>query len=126
MRPSALHVKTIIWFWINIFPFAVACETFVQNPSELNLPVDNFPTRNDLHFCLCTGFQKAIAPKVCVDFCEPSVKVAFVDGRKGWHNKTSRSERLGDQPGGATCQATGPEKTDGSARGSWGLGLRKQ
>jgi len=31
--------------------------------------------------------------------------------------------RLSDQPGGATCQATRPEKTDGAARCSWGLGL---
>jgi len=31
--------------------------------------------------------------------------------------------RLGDQPSGATCGAAKPEKTDGSARGSWGLGL---
>jgi len=28
--------------------------------------------------------------------------------------------RLGDQPGGVTCKATGPEKTDVPARGSWG------
>jgi len=33
---------------------------------------------------------------------------------------------LSDQPGGVTRQAARPEKTDGSARGSWGLGLRKQ
>jgi protein-S-isoprenylcysteine O-methyltransferase Ste14 len=31
--------------------------------------------------------------------------------------------RLGDQPGGATRRAARPEKTDGSARGSWGLEL---
>jgi len=30
------------------------------------------------------------------------------------------------QPGGATRKATGPEKTDGSARFSWGSELRKQ
>jgi len=31
--------------------------------------------------------------------------------------------KLGDQPSGATRRAARPEKTDGSARGSWGLGL---
>jgi len=31
--------------------------------------------------------------------------------------------RLGDQPSGAIRRAAKPEKTDGSARGSWGLGL---
>jgi len=29
-------------------------------------------------------------------------------------------------PAGVTRSTTRPEKTDGSARGSWGLGLRKQ
>ncbi len=33
-----------------------------------------------------------IAPIVCVDFYEPSVKVAFVDGRKGQRNKICRPE----------------------------------
>jgi len=33
--------------------------------------------------------------------------------------------RLGDQPGGVTCKATGPEKTDVPARGSWGQGTAK-
>jgi hypothetical protein len=33
-----------------------------------------------------------VAPKVCVDFYERSVKVAPVDGRKGWHNKMSQSK----------------------------------
>jgi hypothetical protein len=70
--------------------------------------------------------MQAIAPIVCVDVFYFSVKVDCVDGRKGWHNKTSQSERLSDQPGGATCRVTGPEKTDGSARGSWGSELRKQ
>jgi len=42
----------------------------------------------------------------------------------GRHNNTEPTRsRLGDQPGGATRKATGPEKTDGSARGSWGLEL---
>jgi len=49
------------------------------------------------------------------------------DGRQGWHNNTEPVQsRLSDQQGGATRQATRPEKTDGSARGSWGLELRKQ
>src|ERR1039457_2374161 len=34
--------------------------------------------------------------------------------------------RLSDQLGGATRRAARPEKTDGSARGSWGLGPRKR
>lgn len=34
----------------------------------------------------------ANAPIVCVDFYEPSVKVAFVDGRKGQRNKPCSPE----------------------------------
>jgi hypothetical protein len=93
---------------------------------QLISSVDKFPHCNRLHFSLSTARMQAIAPIVCVDVFYFSVKVVCVDGRKGWHNKTSQSERLSDQPGGATCRVTGPEKTDGSARGSWGSELRKQ
>jgi hypothetical protein len=49
-------------------------------------------------------------------------------------NRSSRAQiktwpvrsRPGDPPGGVTRWATKPEKTDGSARSSRGLGLRKQ
>ena len=82
---------------------------------------------NCLHFIFFTDRDNALAPKVCVDIYEPSVKVACVDGRKGWHNNTEPvRSRLSDQPGGVTRKAARPEKTDGSARVSWGLGLRKQ
>jgi len=36
------------------------------------------------------------------------------------------AKSLSDQQGEATRQVTRPEKTDSSARGSWGLELRKQ
>jgi len=54
-------------------------------------------------------------------------RVHNVDGRKGWL-KELESVQIGwviEQPG-RPGGLTGPEKTDGSARGSWGLGLRKQ
>jgi len=47
-------------------------------------------------------------------------------GAKGLTQETeSVRSRLGDQPGGVTCKATGPEKTDVPARGSWGQGTAK-
>ena len=101
-------------------------QVYVQNQDGFDPSVDNFLYYMCLHFSLCTGWPSVIAPIVCVDVFYFSVKVVCVDGRKGWHNKTSQSERLSDQPGGVTCRVTGPEKTDGSARGSWGSELQKQ
>jgi hypothetical protein len=51
-------------------------------------PVNKHFYSNHLHFCFFTGLLEAIAPKLCVDFCECSVNLAHVDGRKGWHNNT--------------------------------------
>jgi len=109
---------------------AAACRTVqvrVQNQTELLRPGGNHRLRNHLHYVFCTASHPYTAPKVCVDFCERSVKVAPVDGRKGWHNHTEPvRSRLSDKPGGATCQAARPEKTDCSARFSRGLGPRKR
>ena len=99
----------------------------VQNQPELFLFMNNRLHGNGLRFSFFTGFPYCSAPKVCVDFCERSVKVACVDGRKGWHNNTEPvRSRLSDERGGATRWAARPEKTDGSARGSRGLGPRKR
>jgi len=54
--------------------------------------ISNFMCCNDLHFLLFTGRMRGIAQIVCVDFYEASVKVAFVDGRKGQRNKICRPE----------------------------------
>jgi len=48
------------------------------------------------------------------------------EGRVYALNRALGAWRLGNQLSGATRRATKPEKTDCSARGSWGLGLRKQ
>ena len=104
-----------------------AVDVFVQKALPNNLDKTKFFPYNRLHFPICTAANPAFAPKLCVDFYEASAKVACVDGRKGWHNNTEPvRSRLSDQPGGATRKAARPEKTDGSARVSWGLGLRKQ
>jgi hypothetical protein len=79
---------------------AVQCR--VQKRDELISAVDKYRFSNALHFWLCTGLREAIAPIVCVDVFYFSVSVDCVDGRKGWHNKTSQSERLSDQPSGVT------------------------
>ena len=100
---------------------------YVQKADEFPAPLAKVLPYSNLHFALFTALPHALAPKVCVDDFFFSVKVICVDGRKGWHNNTEPvRSRLSDQPGGATCKVTRPEKTDSSARGSWGLELRKQ
>ena len=64
----------------------------VQKAGEMAQPGTNLLHYNYLHSHIFTAFRKSIAPKLCVDFCECSVNFACVDGRKGWHNKTSRSK----------------------------------
>jgi hypothetical protein len=81
MRRTRFCVKTIIWFPFKGFScLFLLCATSVQKPGELEWPVDKSVPGNHLRFLLCTGFEKAIAPKVCVDIYEWSVKVASVDG----------------------------------------------
>jgi hypothetical protein len=65
---------------------------YVQKRDQMTSPVNKFQGSNYLHFALSTGLPGAIAPIVCVDVFHFSVKVNCVDGRKGRHNKTSRSE----------------------------------
>ena len=68
----------------------------------------------------------AIAPKICVDFCERSVKVAGVDGRKGWHNNTEPVQsRLSDRLGGATRWVSRPEKSNVLCEDALGFGTAK-
>jgi hypothetical protein len=63
--------------------------------------------------------------KVYIDAVDPYKDVVKAKGLAQIKTWPVRS-RPGDPSGGVTCRATEPEKTDGSARGSWGLGLRKQ
>jgi len=89
--------------------------------------VDKFLPYIHLHIAFCTAGRGTVAPIVCVDFSRYSGNLAYVDGRKGWHNNTEPvRSRLSDQPSGATRRVTEPEKTDSSARGSRGSELRKQ
>src|SRR5579864_4104048 len=110
------------------FPVDLSLVHFcVQKREKFLVLGDKVLPYSNLHLAFFTAWLQSVAPKVCVNFYERSVKVACVDGRKGWHNNTEPvRSRLSDQPGGATCKATRPEKTDGSARGSRGLELRKQ
>ena len=64
----------------------------VKNPGELAVAVHNFLYSSHLHSRLCTASPTLTAPIVCVDFSRYSGNFACVDGRKGWHNKMSRSK----------------------------------
>jgi len=79
----------IIWF---IFELRCIVHPSVQIKDGTEPHISKQREYNRLQFRLCTGIQTGAAPKVCVDICECSVKVARVDGRKGWRNKTCRSE----------------------------------
>jgi len=69
-----------------------------------------------------------VAPIVGVDNINQNVKVAPVDGRKGWAKLKRRRSEVGrvirqtGQPG----RLPDPKKPTASARNSWGLELRKQ
>src|SRR5579864_8402467 len=43
------------------------CAVFVQKQEQSEAPVDKYRFSNHLHFYLCTGLLRAIAPIVCVD-----------------------------------------------------------
>jgi hypothetical protein len=83
MLPSAFRVKPIIWFFITLLSTAYRCAAFVQKRNYLPPPVDKYRFSNALHFPLFTALPTAVAPIVCVDVFRFSVKVSFVDGRKG-------------------------------------------
>src|ERR1035441_2225065 len=101
--PTLSTVQTIIWFPFICFAVRPSLvQSYVQNTAKLISSGDKFSPCNHLHFSLCTGLPQAIAPIVCVDVFQFSVSVVCVDGRKGWHNKTSQSDRLSDQPSGVT------------------------
>jgi hypothetical protein len=59
----------------------------VQKPSQSKLVICKIRDYNKFALAFCTAETFFIAPIVCVDFCEPSVKVALVDGRKGERSK---------------------------------------
>jgi hypothetical protein len=127
MLSSQSCVKTIFCFFFKLFaclgsPVQHLCK---KRPNSPSLWITIRPAK-DLHFWLSTDRQTAIAPKICVDFFECSVKVARVDGRKGWHNNTELTQsRLGDRLGGATRWASRPEKSDVLCEDTLGFGTAK-
>jgi len=70
----------------------------------------------------------ALHRKTALTFIWEAFNFANVDGRKGWPKLKLGQSEVGRVISsiGVTQRATGPEKTDGSARGSWGSELRKQ
>jgi hypothetical protein len=64
----------------------------VQKPSPSETTHPNNRDYNKFAFAFCTAETIFNAPIVCVDFCEPSVKVALVDGRKGERSKICQPE----------------------------------
>ena len=83
MRREPDRVKTIIGFGVDFCLRAGDVQDSVQIESWLTR---GFPKRrlyNKLPFPFFTASPLSIAPIVCVDIYECSVKVAFVDGRKG-------------------------------------------
>jgi hypothetical protein len=106
--------------------FAVASlpvKDSVQNLYELKYKETKYVPDNHLRFCFFTAWKEAIAPIVCVDFSHYSGNFASSTVERVGTIKRASPNRLSDQPGGATRKVTGPEKTDGSARGSWGSEL---
>ena len=82
--------------------YLVPFQRFAVAPSPVNVSVQNLyqiksgETKlllyNHLQFLIFTVLRAPAAPKLCVDFIHYSGNFAYVDGRKGWHNKTSQSE----------------------------------
>jgi len=87
MRRESCGVKTIVRFGLSFFLKWGAVQVSVQIESELRWANPKTPLYNDLHFVFFTAVEEGTAPIVCVDIYECSVKVAFVDGRKGQRNK---------------------------------------
>ena len=122
-------VKTIIWF-----PFSVlrslweVVQAFVQNAGIIeSLLRVSFSLQPFAFFDFAQLRRMRLHQNFALTFMNALLTLHHVDGRKGWHNNTEPvRSRLSDQPGGATRRATKPEKTDGSARCSRGLELRKQ
>jgi hypothetical protein len=68
------------WFAGYFFSLFISVQPSVQKRDELIFQIRNRQFSNSLHFELFTGLPQAIAPIVCVDIYEWSVKVAPVDG----------------------------------------------
>jgi hypothetical protein len=75
-----------------------------------------------------TTYFSEIAPTRGVDNCEENAYFRTRRWLKGLVGARSQSfqSKLGDQSDEETRWTTKPEKTNGSARSSWGLELRKQ
>ena len=72
--------------------------------------------------------SRPFAPKRGIDNLRANLLrlLASTAERVGLNKILPVRSRLSDQLGGATRGAARPEKTDGSARSSWGLGPRKR
>jgi hypothetical protein len=57
-----------------------AVQFYVKKQSELLRQINKLLNFSTLHFVLSTACARCIAPIVCVDFYERSVKVISVDG----------------------------------------------
>jgi hypothetical protein len=68
------------WFGRYFFPIFLSVQPSVQNRDELIFQICKRQFSNSLRSELFTGLRQAIAPIVCVDIYEWSVKVAPVDG----------------------------------------------
>ena len=68
------------WFARYFFPIFISVQPSVQKRDELIFQICKRQFSNSLHFELFTALREAIAPIVCVDIFECSVKVAPVDG----------------------------------------------
>jgi len=77
------HGFAVCWITVHLI---------VQNSEYFVGAVHNFQGCSSLRLLIFTASVLATAPIVCVDFYRYSGNFAFVDGRKGWHNKTSQSK----------------------------------
>jgi hypothetical protein len=83
MRRERDRVKTIIGFGVDFCLHLSNVQDSVEIESLLTSEIPNRRLYNKLPFPFFTASPLSIAPIVCVDIYECSVKVASVDGRKG-------------------------------------------
>ena len=83
MRRERDRVKMIIGFGVDFCFILVNVQDSVQIESFVTNEIPNKRLYNKLPFPFFTAARLSVAPIVCVDIYECSVKVAFVDGRKG-------------------------------------------
>jgi hypothetical protein len=83
MRRESFCVKMNLEHGCGFLLLLGAVQVLCKSGPESEDAFPKLPPYSNLQFLLCTGRIHRIAPIVCVDFYERSVKVALVDGRKG-------------------------------------------